>query len=46
MYLEKQIIIVIVMDRIQEIELADHDHQWSNELRKKFERVVSFLNKL
>lgn len=27
-------------------ELADHDHQWSNELRKKFERVVSFLNKL
>lgn len=45
----------ISVKRIEEIhslimemgsELADHDHQWSNELRKKFERVVSFLNKL
>lgn len=26
--------------------LADYDHQWSNELRRKFERVTSFLSSL
>jgi len=26
--------------------LTDYNHQWSNKLRKKFEKVVSFLNKL
>lgn len=24
--------------------LADYDHQWSNELRRKFERATSFLS--
>ncbi len=26
--------------------LTDYDHQWSNELRRKFERVTSFLSSL
>ena len=26
--------------------LSDYDHQWSNELRRKFERVTSFLSSL
>lgn len=26
--------------------LADYNHQWSNELRKKYERVTSFLSSL
>ncbi|MCT3690407.1 hypothetical protein HZP84_03180 [Elizabethkingia anophelis] len=36
-----------IHDLIMELgsELADHDHQWSNELRKKFEDVTSYLSK-
>ncbi len=26
--------------------LTDYNHQWSNELRRKFERVTSFLSSL
>lgn len=26
--------------------LSDYNHQWSNELRRKFERVTSFLSSL
>lgn len=26
--------------------LADYDHQWSNELRRKFERATSFLSSM
>lgn len=24
--------------------LADYDHKWSNDLRKKFDKVISFLS--
>ena len=28
------------------MEMADYDHQWSNELRRKFERATSFLSSM
>jgi len=36
-----------IHDLIMELEseLADHKHQWSNELRKKFEDVTIYLSK-